>query len=82
MSLPMYVAYTDSIPVHFLGVLKDFCEKERYESFSVQRTFTADAFRKVRKGETLACSDATTSFPQASCFEKPTCSVQETWGRM
>ncbi len=82
MSLPMYVAYTDSIPVCFLGVLEDFCEKERYESFSVQRTFTADAFCKVRKGEKLACSDATTRFPRASCFKKPTLSVPETWGRM
>ncbi len=62
--------------------LKDFCEKERYESCSVQRMFTADAFRKVRKGEKLACSDATTRFPQASCFEKLTRSVPETWGRM
>jgi hypothetical protein len=33
--------------------LEDFCEKERYESCSVQWTFTADAFRKVQKGETL-----------------------------
>ena len=62
--------------------LEDFFEKERYESFSVQRTFTADAFRKVRKGEKLACSDATTRFPWASCFEKPTHSVPETCGCM
>jgi hypothetical protein len=33
--------------------LRVFCEKERYESCSVQRTFTADAFRKVWKGENL-----------------------------
>jgi hypothetical protein len=32
---------------------EDFCKKERYESCSVQRTFTADAFRKVRIGENL-----------------------------
>jgi hypothetical protein len=31
--------------------LEDFCEKERYESCSVQRMFTADAFRKRRKRE-------------------------------
>ena len=31
--------------------LEDFCEKERYESCSVQQTFTADAFRKRRKRE-------------------------------
>jgi hypothetical protein len=29
--------------------LKDFCEKERYESCTVQRTLTADTFRKRRK---------------------------------
>ncbi len=31
--------------------LKDFCEEERYESCLVQRTFTADAFRKRWKRE-------------------------------
>jgi hypothetical protein len=31
--------------------LKDFCEKERYESCSVQRTFTAETFGKRRKRE-------------------------------
>jgi hypothetical protein len=31
--------------------LKDFCEKDRYVSCPVQRTCTADAFRKVRIGE-------------------------------
>ncbi len=31
--------------------LKDFCEEERYESCSVQWTFTADTFRKRRKRE-------------------------------
>ncbi len=62
--------------------LKDFCEKERYESCSVQRMFTVDALGKVRKGEKLACRDATTRFPRASYFKKPTRSVPETWGRM
>jgi len=33
--------------------LEDFCEKERYESCSVERTCIADAFRKVRKGENV-----------------------------
>jgi hypothetical protein len=33
--------------------LEDFCEKERYESCPDQRTCTADAFRKVRKGENV-----------------------------
>ncbi len=35
------------------SVSSRICEKERYESCSVQRTFTADAFRKVQKGENL-----------------------------
>jgi hypothetical protein len=35
------------------GQLEDFCEKGRYESCSVQRTCTTDAFRKVRKGENV-----------------------------
>ncbi len=30
---------------------KDFCEKERYEMCSVQRTFTAETFHKRRKRE-------------------------------
>jgi hypothetical protein len=33
--------------------LENFCEKERYESCPVQRTCTADAFRKFRKGENV-----------------------------
>ncbi len=37
--------------------------------------------QKAEKGK-FNGSDATTRFPRASCFEKPTCSVPETWGRM
>ncbi len=37
--------------------------------------------QKAEKGK-FAGSEATTRFPRASCFEKPTCSVPETWGRM
>jgi hypothetical protein len=33
--------------------LEDFCDEERYESCSVHRTLTANAFRKVWKGENL-----------------------------
>ncbi len=62
--------------------LEDFCEKERYESCSVQWTFTADTFRKKAEKGKFTGSDATARFPRASCFEKPTCSVPETWGRM
>jgi hypothetical protein len=32
---------------------EDFCEKERYESCSVQRTFAAETFGKRRKRENL-----------------------------
>jgi hypothetical protein len=62
--------------------LKDFCEKERYESCPVQRTCTADAFRKVRKGENLPLVKLLPGSHEHLAFEKPTCSVQETWGRM
>ena len=52
----------DSIPelycVAWLGLghtrkcqFKDFCEKERYESCSVQQTFAPETFGKRRKGE-------------------------------
>ncbi len=62
--------------------LKDFCEKERYESCPVQRTCTADAFRKVRKGENLPVVKLLPGSHEHLAFEKPTCSVPETWGRM
>ncbi len=62
--------------------LKDFCEKERYESCSVQRTFTADAFRKVRKGENLPVVMLLLGSLKRLAFEKPTRSVPETWGCM
>ncbi len=61
---------------------EDFCEKERYESCSVKWTFTAETFgKKAEKGK-FTGSEATTRFPRAFCFEKPTRSVPETWGRM
>ncbi len=63
--------------------LEDFCEKERYESCSVPRTFTADAFRRRRKREK---STVVMLLPDDSkkrlAFEKPTRSVPETRGRM
>jgi hypothetical protein len=36
---------------------------------------------KAEKGK-FTGSEATTRFPRASCFKKPTRSVPETWGRM
>ncbi len=79
----------DSLPklycVAWLGLgharkcqFEDFCEKERYESCSVHRTFTPETFGKRRKRE----NSQPTRFPRASCFEKPMRSVPETWGRM
>ncbi len=62
--------------------LEDFCEKERYESCSVQRMFTADAFRKVRKGENLPVVKLLPGSHEHLAFEKPTRSVPETRGRM
>ncbi len=62
--------------------LEDFCEKERYESCPVHRTCTADAFRKVRKGENLPVVKLLSGSHERLAFEKPTCSVPETWGRM
>jgi hypothetical protein len=61
---------------------EDFCEKERYESCSVQWTFTTETLGKRQKRGKVTGSEATTRFPRASCFEKPTLSVPETWGRM
>ncbi len=43
----------------------------------VQETFG----KKVERGK-FTGSEATTRFPQASCFEKPKRSVPELWGRM
>ncbi len=59
-----------------------FCEKERYESCSVQWTFTANAFRTVRKGENLPVVKLLPGSHERLAFEKPMRSVPETWGRM
>jgi hypothetical protein len=58
----VWISFGDSIPGLYCVAwqsltharkcqFKDFCEKERYESCSVQRTFTADTFGKRRKRE-------------------------------
>ncbi len=62
--------------------LKDFCEKERYESCSVQRTFTADAFHRRRKREKSTVVMLLPDSHEHLAFEKPTRSVPETWGHM
>jgi hypothetical protein len=49
--------------------------------FSPMDVWTRNLRQKVGKGK-FTGSDVTTRFPQASCFEKPTRSVPETWGRM
>ncbi len=42
---------------------------------------TRNLQQKAEKGK-FTGSEATTRFPQASCFEKPMRSVPELWGRM
>ncbi len=42
---------------------------------------TRNLWQKAEKGK-FTGSDATTRFPRASCFKKPTRSVPETWGHM
>ncbi len=60
--------------------LEDFCEKERYESCSIQRTFTADAFRKVRKGENVPVVLLLLGSHERLAFKKLTRSVPEHGG--
>ncbi len=62
--------------------LEDFCKKKRYESCSVQRTFTIDAFRRRRGREKSAVVMLLPASNERLSFEKPTRSVPETWGRM
>ncbi len=49
--------------------------------FSPTDICTRNLRQKAEKGK-FTGSEATTRFPRASCFEKPTHSVPETWGRM
>ncbi len=49
--------------------------------FSSMDVCTRNLRQKAEKGK-FTGSEATTRFSQASCFEKPTRSVPETWGRM
>ncbi len=49
--------------------------------FSPMDIHSGNLWKKAEKGN-FAGSEATTRFPRASCFEKPTCSVPETWGGM
>ncbi len=56
-------------------------EKKVWIVFSPTNVCTRNIQRKAEKGK-FTSSEATTRFPRASCFEKPTHSVPETWGRM
>ncbi len=49
--------------------------------FSPKDVHSRNPPQKAEKGK-FNGSDATTRFLRASCFEKPTCSVPETRGRM
>ncbi len=44
--------------------------------------FAPETFGKKAERGKFTGSEATTRFPQASCFEKPMHSVPELWGRM
>jgi hypothetical protein len=41
---------------------------------------TGNLWQKAERGK-ITSSQSATRFPRASCFERPTCSVPETWGR-
>ncbi len=62
--------------------LEDFREKERNESCSARRTFTADAFRRRRKRKKSTVLMLPADSHERLAFEKPMCSVPELWGRM
>jgi hypothetical protein len=49
--------------------------------FSPMDVHSRNLRQKAEKGK-FTGSEATTRFPRVSCFEKPTRSVPETWGRM
>ncbi len=49
--------------------------------FSPTDVHSRNLQQKAKKGK-FTGSEATTRFPQVSCFEKPTRSLPETWGRM
>jgi hypothetical protein len=49
--------------------------------FSPMDVCTRNLQQKAEK-QKFTGSEATTRFPRVSCFEKPTRSVPETWGRM
>ncbi len=49
--------------------------------FSPKDVHTRNLRQKAEKGK-FTGSEATTRFPRASCFKKPTRSVLEIWGRM
>ena len=50
-------------------------------AFSSMDVCMRNLWQKVERGK-ITGSESTTRFPRASCFEKPTRSVPETWGRM
>jgi hypothetical protein len=82
----------DSIPklycVAWLGLgrarkcqFKDFVRKKVMNHVQSNGRLHQKPLAKGGKGK-FTSNEATTRFPQASCFEKPMHSVPETWGRM
>ncbi len=49
--------------------------------FSLKDVSTRNFRKRAERGK-ITGSESTTRFPRASCFEKPTHSVPEIWGRM
>ncbi len=58
-----------------------FVRKKVWIMFSPTDVHSRNLQQKAEKGK-FTGSEATTRFPRASCFEKPTRSVPETWGCM
>ncbi len=56
-------------------------ERKVWIVFSPMDICSRNLRQKAERGK-FTSSEATTRFPRASCFEKPTRSVPETWGRM
>ncbi len=56
-------------------------ERKVWIAFSLTDVCSRNLWQKTEKGK-FTGSEATTRFPRAPCFKKPTHSVPETWGHM
>jgi hypothetical protein len=79
---PSCTAYLSGAYVTQEGVsLRIFVIKKGMIHVRSMDVCTRNLWQKVERGK-FTSSKSTTRFPRASCFEKPTRSVPETWGRM